>query len=291
MTRIAWNVGDVTITRIPEVVFEIPLAGLMPDGTADALAPHRDWLEPHFVRADGQATLSIHGLVVDTGDLRILVDTCVGRHPVPGYPDLTDAAEDFLAGLADAGYSPAAIDVVLCTHMHFDHVGWNTIPGGDRFVPTFPNARYLFARAEWEHWSSTSDRGAYAPTFEAAVRPVVDAGLADLVESNHRLCDAVRLVPTAGHTPGHVSVEIASRGEHAFITGDMTHHPVQWAEPGWRMPADSDSAAAAATRRRIADSLADTPVLVIGTHYAPPCAGHLVRGERGVWFRAQTSAG
>jgi glyoxylase-like metal-dependent hydrolase (beta-lactamase superfamily II) len=287
MTHLTWTVGDVTITRIPEIAFEIPLVCLTPEGTMDALAPHLGWLEPYFMQADGTATLSIHGLVIDTGELRILVDTCIGRHPVPGYEAISEWAEDFLAGLADAGCARDEIDVVLCTHMHFDHVGWNTMPDGDRLVPTFPNARYLFGRAEWEHWTSTPDQSSYAPTVEAAVRPIVAAGLAELVESDHEICGSVRLVPTAGHTPGHVSVEVTSRGERAFITGDITHHPVQWAEPDWTMPADSDSAAAAATRRRMADALADSSTLVIGTHYAPPCAGHLVRGDQGVWFRAQ----
>jgi glyoxylase-like metal-dependent hydrolase (beta-lactamase superfamily II) len=287
MTVLTWKVGDVTITRIPEVSVQLVLDEFLPDATPAAIALHRGWLEPHFLDPDGKFAISIHGLVVDTGELRILVDTCLGPHAIPGFEDLKQDAADFLAGLAAAGYPRETIDVVLCTHLHFDHVGWNVMREGDRLVPAFPNARYLFARAEWEHWSTSSDAGIYASTIDTAVRPIVEAGLADFVEPDHKLCDSVRLVPTAGHTPGHVSVEIASQGERALITGDMTHHPVQWAEPDWKMPADSDSAAAAATRRRIASSLADEPVLVIGTHYAPPCAGHLVRGARGVWFRAQ----
>jgi glyoxylase-like metal-dependent hydrolase (beta-lactamase superfamily II) len=287
MTPLTWKIGEVAIARIPEVVATLSLGELLPEASPAAVAPHRGWLEPHFLRPDGKFDLSIHGLVVDTGELRILVDTCLGPHPIPGFANLTDGAEDFLAGLAGAGYPRQTIDIVLCTHLHFDHVGWNVMREGDRIVPAFPNARYLFARAEWEHWSSATGAEIYAPTLDAAVRPIVDAGLADFVEPDHKLCDTVRLVPTAGHTPGHVSVEIASQGERALITGDMTHHPVQWAEPDWKMPADSDASAAAATRRRIANALADEPVLVIGTHYAPPCAGHLVRGARGVWFRAQ----
>ncbi len=287
MTQLAWKVGDITITRIPEVVVKLSLGEFLPEASPAALAPHKGWLEPHFLAPDGSFALSIHGLVVDTGALRILVDTCLGQHQIPGFEGLSEGADDFLAGLAAAGYPREAIDVVLCTHLHFDHVGWNTMREGDRVVPTFPNARYLFARAEWEHWSTMSGE-VYAPTIDVAVRPIVEAGLADFVEPDHKLCDTVRLVPTPGHTPGHVSVEIASQGERAFITGDMTHHPVQWAESDWKMPADSDSAAAAATRRRIATALADEPVLVIGTHYAPPTAGHLVRGARGVWFRAQS---
>jgi glyoxylase-like metal-dependent hydrolase (beta-lactamase superfamily II) len=287
MTAMTWTIGDVTITRIPEVGVSMALGELLPDASPAALAPHRGWLEPHFLDAQGKFELSIHGLVVDTGELRILVDTCLGPHPIPGFDGLSAGGADFLAGLAVAGYPRETIDVVLCTHLHFDHIGWNTMRDGDRIVPTFPRARYLFARAEWEHWSKGGDD--YASTHEATVRPIVAAGRADLVEPDHKICDTVRLVPTAGHTPGHVSVEITSRGERAWITGDMTHHPVQWAEPTWKMPADVDAAAATATRERIGNLLADEPVLVIGTHYAPPCAGHLVRGSRGLWFRAQRS--
>jgi glyoxylase-like metal-dependent hydrolase (beta-lactamase superfamily II) len=286
MGAITWTVGDVTITRIPEIVVDLEAAEFLLDATPSALDPHREWLTPHFLTEEGRLRLSIHGLVIDTGERRILVDTCLGPHPIPGFEEISDGAEDFLAGLAAAGCARETIDVVLCTHLHFDHVGWNTMREGGRLVPTFPNARYLFARREWEHWSQEPP-GQYTATFDAAVRPVVEAGLVELVETDHAICSAVRLVPSGGHTPGHVSVAIASRGELALITGDATHHPVQWAEPDWGMDADVDGAAAAATRHRLRDELADAPVLVIGTHYAPPCAGHLVRGPRGVWFRAQ----
>jgi glyoxylase-like metal-dependent hydrolase (beta-lactamase superfamily II) len=286
MSLLTWRVGEITVTRIPEVVTELPLEQLLPEATEAALAPHREWLAPHFLGAGTTFPLSIHGLVVDTGERRILVDTCLGEHAIPGFETIGEDAGDFLGGLAEAGYARETIDTVLCTHLHFDHVGWNTMREGDRFVPTFPQARYLYARSEWEHWSK-EDPGAYTGTFDAAVRPVMEAGLVDLVETNHEICAGVRLVPTHGHTPGHVSVEIASGGERAFITGDMTHHPVQWAEPEWTMGADTDCAEAAVSRRRVIDELGDTGVLVIGTHYAPPCAGHLVRAGRGARFQVE----
>jgi glyoxylase-like metal-dependent hydrolase (beta-lactamase superfamily II) len=215
-----------------------------------------------------------------------VVDTCVGDHELPGYEGLTAGAVDFLAALADAGFPRESIDSVLCTHLHFDHVGWNTMRDGDGWVPTFPNARYFFARAEWEHWSAAGP-SPFASTLDAAVRPILDAGLAELVETDHRLCPEVCLVPTPGHTPGHVSVAIESGGERALITGDASHHPVQWAEPGWELPTDADPAVAAATRRRLADEHGRAGTLVIGTHYPPPTAGQLVRGERGWWFRGR----
>ena len=138
MTLLRWKIGDVTITRVPEVIVKLALGEFLPEATPAAVAPHRGWLEPHFLAPDGTFELSIHGLVVDTGDLRILVDTCVGKHPIPGFDDLAAGAADFLAALADAGYARETIDVVLCTHMHFDHVGWNTMREGDRLRADVP---------------------------------------------------------------------------------------------------------------------------------------------------------
>ena len=200
----------------------------------------------------------------------ILVDTCVGENAPPDIPmDLGDSP--FLENLAAAGYTRDRIDFVLCTHLHFDHTGWNTMREGGRLVPTFPNARYLFARQEWEHWNAQEEKG-FAGTW---------------AEWDFVLTDEVRLEPTPGHTPGHVAVRIASDGHEAMITGDLTHHPVQWAEPDWAMGADSDSSAAAATRHRLLAEHTDGPLLVIGTHYAPPTAGRLVKRGGGTRFETE----
>ena len=245
------------------------------------------WLAPHFVNGEGEAVLSIHALLIETRDRRILVDTCVGNDKnLPVIADWHQRTGPFLADLADAGYPRESVDTVLCTHLHVDHVGWNTIREGDRWVPTFPRARYLFARVEWEHWSHEKELG-FAATLNESVRPLIDTDQADLVESDHKLTDEVWLEATPGHTPGHVAVRIASGGVRAMITGDLTHHPVQWAEPDWGMPADSDRAQAAATRRRLIDAHADGGLLVIGTHYAPPTAGEIVSHEGGWRFRGR----
>ncbi len=273
--NLVWKIGDVSITRVVESCNPIAPTGLFPDATAEAVARHASWLAPHFLTPGGDFLLSIHALVVEAGGQRILVDTCIGEHPLPGYEALTAGPRTFLDDLAAAGFARETIDVVLCTHLHFDHVGWNTMNVDGRWVPTFPNARYLFAREEWEHWKGLGG-GDFAATLDDAVRPVIDAGLADLVETDHRINDEVRLESTPGHTPGHVAVRIDSAGKRAMITGDLSHHPIQWAEPDWPMSADSDSAQAARTRRRLIGEHADADLLVIGTHYAPPCAGHLV---------------
>jgi len=286
--NLSWTVGDVRLTRVveSEVAFNGP--ELLPEATPEGLAAHERWLRPHFMTDDGQLLLSIHGLIVESGGARILVDTCVGERQAPGLEALTPAKDNFLPDLERAGFPRPSIDFVLCTHLHFDHVGCNTVFQDGAWVPSFPNARYLFARTEWEHWREEPE-SMFTVALDEAVRPVVDAGLADLVETDHRITDEVWLESTPGHTPGHVAVRISSRDRHALITGDLTHHPVQWAEPQWRMPADVDGDAAVETRRRLIEEHADTPMLIIGTHYAEPCAGSLVR-EGGV-CRFETISG
>ena len=286
MANRSWSIGGARVTKVVETQVEMPPTGLLPEATPEAIGRHAAWLKPHFLTDAGNFTLSIHALVVESEGKRIVVDTCVGDRPLPGYGDMAEGNEVFLRDFAAAGFEREAIDFVLCTHLHFDHVGWNTMLVDGRWVPTFPNARYLFAKVEYDHWSKSEDRS-LIPSFEDTVTPVVEAGLADLVDDRHAITGEVSLEPTPGHTPGHVAVKIESRGERALITGDLTHHPVQWAEPEWAMSADSDSPQAGRTRRRLIREHGDRPTLVIGTHYAGPTAGH-IRGANGGWiFEAQ----
>jgi glyoxylase-like metal-dependent hydrolase (beta-lactamase superfamily II) len=265
-----WTIGDVRVTKVVEHELAIPLNGLLTDVPAEAVARH-GWLQPDFLDADGLARLSIHGLVIDTGQRRILVDTCVGnlREGLVFPP----AESTFIESLAAAGYAIGDIDTVVCTHLHFDHVGWNTRLVDGKWVVTFTNARYLIGRVEWEHWSVTD--GDYSNVGDT-VRPVVESGAADLVEVDHQICPQVRLVPTPGHTPGHVSVVIESGGQRAVITGDMAHHPIQFAEPEIAAPADTDSPMAAKTRRMFLTEREQDSALVIGTHFGGPTAGRIV---------------
>jgi glyoxylase-like metal-dependent hydrolase (beta-lactamase superfamily II) len=227
---------------------------------------------------EGRLIMSVHALVIEIGDRRIVVDTCIGNDKQRNIPAWTNLQTSFLEDLASAGYSRERIDTVLCTHLHTDHVGWNTMLVDGKWVPTFPNARYLLGREEWGYWDARDAQGDVNEGVIAdSVRPVVDAGLVDLVEMNHRLCDEVWLEATPGHTPGHVSVRIESEGERALITGDFVHHPCQMARLDWASSADADREQARATRERVFAAEADEDVLVIGTHFATPTAGHIRR--------------
>ena len=269
-----WRIGDVTITRVVELTSSTVGNYILPQATEDRISAI-DWIGP-FVDDDHQLVLSFHSLVIETEDQILIVDTCIGNDKERTYPKWNRMQSSYLQDLAAAGFETDNIETVLCTHMHVDHVGWNTRYLDGKWQATFPNARYLYAEDEWRHWQN-ENQAEYGPVIDDSVRPIFDAGLADLVSSDHRVTSDVRLESTPGHTPGHVSVHITSRGEEAVITGDMVHHPCQIAYPEWSTTADVDPDMAAVTRARFLDSYADRPVLVIGTHFAGPTAGKLVR--------------
>jgi glyoxylase-like metal-dependent hydrolase (beta-lactamase superfamily II) len=237
------------------------------------------WLRPHFADETGRLRMSIHALLVETPTTRIIVDTCLGNDKQRDIPTWSMLQTSFLDDLAQAGYPAETIDVVLCTHLHVDHVGWNTKLVEGRWVPTFPNARYLIARSEFDYWQAEEAETEHPERspFHDSVKPVFEAGLVDLVELDHRVCPEVSLEPTLGHTSGHVSVRIRSQGAEALITGDFAHHPCQLAHPEWPSNADFDKDAGVATRKRVFGALAGSEVLLIGTHFASPTAGHVVR--------------
>jgi glyoxylase-like metal-dependent hydrolase (beta-lactamase superfamily II) len=284
---LSWTIGAVKVTRIVEMEMPVPynekhpfLAQARPEALAEM-----PWLVPHFATPDGVLSLSIHALLVEAPGLRLVVDTCIGndkpRKMLGGAP----LGTEFLKHLADAGWSRDSVDAVVCTHLHVDHVGWNTMKVDDAWVPTFPKARYLIGKTEHAHWSAEGDEE-QQEILADSVKPIFDAGLAELVEPDYRLSNEVRLMPTHGHTPGHVSVMIESEGQSAIITGDMMHHPCQVGRPNWSPDFDSDKAWAERTRKSFLDAVADKPILIIGTHFAGPTAGHVRSGDSGYWFEA-----
>lgn len=281
-----WQVGEVTVTRVVEMEVTGGTKFILPDATREACLDH-SWMQPHFMDEAGNLVMSIHALVIDTGARRIIVDTCIGNDKERAIPGWNDLQTGFLDDLDAAGYPPQSIDTVMCTHLHVDHVGWNTRLVDGEWVPTFVNARYLMARPEWEHWSSEKDDPTQRSVIADSVQPIVDRDLHQLVDVDHRLCDEVSLVSTPGHTPGHVSVMIESNGERALITGDCIHHPVQISRPDWCSSADTDAPQGEATRRALLERLsgADEDVLVIGTHFPTPTAGRVrLAGDGSHWF-------
>jgi len=266
-----WQIGDVKVTRVLEQEAPLPPEALIANVDSERLEAHKSWLVPDFMNEAGQIVLSIHALVVESAGKTIVVDTCMGNdRPLP--MEMGPLQTNFLEDL-EAVVPREQVDYVMCTHLHFDHVGWNTMKVGDAFVPTFPNAKYLFAKDEYAHWIDGPEDENIDLRF--GVQPVIDAGLHELVPDDHAITDEVKLESTPGHTPGHVSVTIESKGERAVITGDMVHHPVQLAEPHWGSHPDAQPERAIETRRDFVARYGDTDVLVIGTHFAGPTSGHI----------------
>lgn len=273
-----WRIGDVKITRIVEIEATGGMTRIIPDATRERVMGIR-WLYPNFADETGRMRGAIHALLVETPDMAILVDTCIGNDKeriVPAWNNLQTA---FLDDLKAAGKAREEIDRVLCTHLHTDHVGWNTMWDGGKWVPTFPNARYLFGEKEFAHWQGeakgAADDNPQAQVMTDSVLPVWDAGLVDLVAQDAKIGPEITLIPSPGHTPGHASVFIESAGESALITGDFLHHPVQFAHPEWSSSPDVDRPQAIQTRKTMYNRFAGSPTLIIGTHFATPTAGYL----------------
>lgn len=290
-----WQIGEITISRVVENQGDgLPPELMFYDLTAQRVT-EIPWLQPHYADADGMLRLSIHAFVVESAGLRIVVDTCVGNDKNRKSEGFHHLNTPFLERMVDAGFAPETIDYVLCTHMHVDHVGWNTRWDGARWVPTFPNARYLFGRVEWEHCRQDAIDAGDVPAEMAAmlepeavvadsVLPVIEHGLADFVEMDHQITPEVSLIPTPGHSPGHVSVLIRSGGQTAIITGDVIHHPVQFVDPAIGATVDNDRSQAEATRRALITDNADQDVVVLGTHFNAPCGGRIVTTQEGWRF-------
>ncbi|MFP6774210.1 MAG: MBL fold metallo-hydrolase [Alphaproteobacteria bacterium] len=275
MNQGKWRIGEITVTRVVEIEATGGMSQIIPDATRDRVK-EIPWMYPHFADENGRMRGSIHALIIETPDRTIVVDTCVGNDKDRGNKAWNQLQTTFLEDLANAGYDTDGVDNVLCTHLHVDHVGWNTMLVDGKWVPTFPNARYLMGEVEFEHWKSMGE-GQQEIVMADSVLPVFDAGLVDLVSTTEQICEGVSLMPTVGHTPGHVSVMIESQGETAMITGDFIHHPCQFTHPEWSASVDTDQVQSARTRHEVFAKYADTTILIIGTHFHTPTAGHLKR--------------
>lgn len=280
-----WKIGAFTITSVVES--EAPTSPRFLFADLDkkavlAIAGRKSWLSPNFVSPEGFLLQKIHALVIDGGGRRIIVDTCIGNDKERHNPGWAHLQGPFLDDLTAAGYPPESIDTVICTHLHVDHVGWNTKLVDGRWVPTFPNARYLFVKPEFEHWQVAPDING-DETFADSVAPIHEAGLADLVSTSHEVCPGIHYEPTPGHTPGHVSLVIESEGQRAVITGDMIHTPLQIAAPEHSSMFDTDPDMARHTRKAFLDRWSDASTLIIGTHFGSPTAGTLTADGDGAY--------
>jgi glyoxylase-like metal-dependent hydrolase (beta-lactamase superfamily II) len=274
----AWAIGEARIYRFVEIDSLVDPPGNLFKDASVAGVQGEEWLRPHFATVDGNLLLSFQCFLLKSCGKTILVDTCLGADKTREYDIFRNLQSNFLNDLTVIGESPESVDIVLCTHLHHDHVGWNTRRVDGQWEPTFPKARYLFGRQEWSHWQEQLELStAHFPHMQESVLPIIEAGLVDFVEPGHRVTDEVSLEATPGHTPGHVSVCIRSGDEEAVITGDVMHHPVQCAYPDWRTHFCTDDALARETRRQFLERHTTRRTVVFGSHFPEPTAGRFER--------------
>ena len=279
-----FNVGDLTVHRIVEQEAPyFPAFDLFPSLTPDLLAQHRDSLRKAGAIDDkDMLILCFQSYVVRTPHHTILIDSCIGNDkPRPGRPAWDKKTDDtYMRGLKATGLSVEDIDFVMCTHLHVDHVGWNTRMEGGRWVPTFPKARYIFGKTEYDYWAEQHAK-ADVPPFGDSVLPVVEAKRVDIVGNDFAIGDHVRILPTPGHTPGHVAFTFGKANDDAVFVGDIMHTPLQLQHPELSPKFDVDPAQAAVTRRNFLERYCETDTLCCTAHFPSPSTGKIRRKGNG----------
>jgi glyoxylase-like metal-dependent hydrolase (beta-lactamase superfamily II) len=285
-----YTLADFTLQSIIEAEnpFVAPLT-FFPDATQDALDEHSNWLTPRFQDIDsGRLNFCFQAYIVRTPRHTILIDSCIGNDKDrPNRPDWHLRQGPFLDDLAAAGLRPEDIDFVMCTHLHADHIGWNTRLLDGRWVPTFPNARYIIGRDEYAFWEGRHRADLSGPrqvAFADSVLPVVEAGKADFVDHDHAIEDGVWIEAAPGHTPGNMVVKLRSGDESAVVLGDSIHHPLQLRHPDWSCMACEDKAQSAKTRRGLIERYADSDTLMMPAHFVSPSPCHFVTSGDAFWF-------
>jgi glyoxylase-like metal-dependent hydrolase (beta-lactamase superfamily II) len=277
-----FKVGKATITRIEETYLPVyPPADIFPDLTEALLHEHAHWLAPsHYDPQSKKLLLSVHSWLLQLYGHKILIDGCCGNQKSrPQRPAWHMLNTPWLDRLAAAGAGPDEIDLVMCTHLHHDHVGWNTQLKDGKWVPTFPNARYVFSKLDFDYFHKLDSDPKTAPTefgsFRECVVPVVEAGRADLVTGPHVLNEFIEILPAGGHSPGHFYFRLKVGSDRAMITGDVFHQVLQVLYPDWNFPKNSDAQEARVSRRRVFDEAAASGALVFPGHVGAPFAGHI----------------
>jgi glyoxylase-like metal-dependent hydrolase (beta-lactamase superfamily II) len=273
------NIGDAEIRRVEEMTIQSSVINVTQDRAL--IEAHRHWLAPHFLGADDKWTNTFQSFILAVDGRIVVIDPCTGNgrpHPMPQFDRLdTPYIERFSA----AGVRPNEVDFVFCTHLHHDHCGWNTVLRDGRYVPTFPNARYLLARREVERWDPR--RAGYQGyvwndgVFERSVLPVLEAGLAEIIDERHRVSPSLVIEPALGHTLGHAMLHLASKAKEAFFSGDVFHHPLQLVRAELQYGPADDLDQAIASRRRIVELSIARDALIIPAHLPAP---HALRARR-----------
>lgn len=281
-----WQVGNVKITQIIETIDGKDIQDGIPNATKENVLKI-SWLKPQFIDDGGNFKAQVSSYILESGGLIAVIDTGVGNKKArKGFPEWNGLQTDFLKRFEKVIPDRNKVNYVFCSHLHFDHVGWNTMLVDGKWIPTFTKSRYLLVDKEFNYWKSFPSREVEDDHegIKDSVLPVYEAGLVDLIPSDYTISEEISLISTPGHTPGHSSILIKSKGEQALITGDVLHHPCQLVYPEWETTFDTDKEKARVSRIDLLKRFADTDTLIIGSHFASPTAGRITRSGENFIF-------
>jgi len=287
------RIGKFQVDRVVETEGAFaPIDFVLPKVNLAQVNSQRHWIRPRYLTEDNLLVMSFHSYVLTTAHHRILIDACVGndKHR-PTRPGWHQQQGKYLHNLAALGLAPEDIDFVCCTHLHADHVGWNTKMHNGQWVPTFPKARYVFARQEYTYWEQAHREALELAepvpnhgSFADSVLPVMEANQAELVDENFEFEDGIHLSPAPGHTPGTCCLHARSQDAHGIFSGDILHTPVQLLDLSWSSRFCDDPLQSARTRHSMVTSVADTDTVIFAAHFPNPTAGRIATQDGGfVW--------
>lgn len=281
-----WQIGNVNITQVIETIDGKDIQDGIPDATKENVLKI-PWLKPQFIDNNGNFKAQVSSYILQSGELIVVIDTGVGNKKTrKSFPEWNGLQTDFLERFEKVIPDRNKVNYVFCSHLHFDHVGWNTVLVDGKWIPTFPKSRYLLVDKEFDYWKSFPSKEIEDDHegIKDSVLPVYETGLVDLIPSDYRISEEISLIPTPGHTPGHSSILIKSKGEQTLITGDVLHHPCQFVYPEWETTFDTDKEKARVSRMDLLKRFADTDTLIVGSHFASPTAGRIIRSGESFIF-------
>lgn len=288
MDILKWYIGSVEIFQVLEVDSVGPaIQAAIPNATAENVQKI-PWLLPYFADENGVLKSANQSFIIRSGNNIIVVDTADGEGKIRSdLPEWSNFHTDYVKNFLATGITFADVTHAISTHLHTDHEGFNTLSENGRFVPTFPNAKYLFVKEDYDYWSSKPEKemAADKEAFDDSVTPIIEAGLSVIVSSDHKIDDNVYLIPLPGHTPGHIGIIVESEGLRAIFSGDAIHHPCQITHPEWGMLADVNPEQALKSRQKLLEEIVDTNTLLFGTHFANPVAGKVIQFGEGFEFK------
>ncbi len=280
-------IGESSVTKIEEYIDTLDPNFVFKNFSSSIIDDNKKWLFPNYIDKNSLLLyFSFHSFLIETPKHRILIDTCIGNNKIRPLPNWNMRDGKFLKNFEKFNLDRNDIDYVMCTHLHADHVGWNTMLSNGKWVPTFPKAKYIFSKKDYDFFNNVKEGEQGYLSMIDSVRPIVDHGQATLVDDNYTIDNYIDLIPTPGHTPGHICIKLNSKEKNGIFTGDLIHHPILISEPSIETNFCYDPKLAVMARKKFIDKNIDTNTIIFPAHFSGSTAGYIKSSTYGNIFKS-----